>query len=47
MSRMVSRGERGEKTVAEKVFLVGGYREVFVIKDEVGTVNGFEGETQE
>ena len=32
MSEMVSPGEGGEKTVEIKVYLVGGCREVFVIK---------------
>ena len=44
---MVSLGEGGEKTVGVKVFLVEDCREeVFVTKDEAGSVDGF-GEAQE
>ena len=41
MSEIVSLGEGEEKTVEVKVFLAGGCRKVFVIKDEVGSVDSF------
>ena len=45
---MISLGEREEKTVGVKVFLVEDCREeVLVIKDEVRSVNSFGGEAQE
>ena len=45
---MVSLGNGGEKTVGEKVSLVEDCREeVLMIKDEVGSVDGFGGESQE
>ena len=44
---MVSLGEGEEKTVGVKLFLAGGCGEVFVIKDEVGSVDGLRGEAQE
>ena len=48
LSEMVSLGEGGEKTVEVKVFSVEDCRkEVLVIKDEVGSVDGFGGEAQE
>ena len=48
MSEMVSLGEGGDKTVGIKAFLAGGCKEkVLVIKDEVGSVDGFVGEAQE
>ena len=48
MSQMVSLVEGGEKTMGVKVFLAGGYREeVLVIKDEVGSADGFGREAQE
>ena len=48
MSEMVSLGEGGEKTVGVNIFLKGGCREeVLVIKDEVGSIDGFGEEAQE
>ena len=48
ISEMVSLGEGREKAVGVKVFLVEDCREeVLVIKDEVGSVDGFGGEAQE
>ena len=48
ISEMVSLGEGGEKTVGVKVFSVEDCREeVLVIKDEVGSVDGFGGKAQE
>ena len=42
MSELVTLGEGGDKTVGVKVFLTGCCREeVLVIKDEVGSVDGF------
>ena len=41
MTEMVLLGGGGEKTVIVKVFLAGGCREVLLIKDEVGSVDGF------
>ena len=42
ISEMVSLKEGGKKTVGVKVFLVEDCREeVLMIKDEVGSVNGF------
>ena len=46
ISAMVSLGKGREKTVEVKVFLEKDCREeVLVIKDEVGPVNDFEGES--
>ena len=42
MSKMVS-----EKIVGVKVFLAGGCREVFVIKDKIGLIDGFRRKAQE
>ena len=47
MSEMVSLGEGVEMTLGVKVFLAGRCKEeVLVIKDEVGSVDGFGGEAQ-
>ena len=45
MSEMVSQGEGRDKTVGVNVFLGRGCKKkVLVIKDEVGSVDGFGGE---
>ena len=48
ISEMISLGEGGEKTVGVKVSLVEDCKEdALVIKDEIGSVDGFGGESQE
>ena len=48
MSKMISQGEEGDESVGVTLFLARSYKEkVLVIKEEVGSVEGFGGEAQE
>ena len=48
MSDMVSLWLRGKKIVGVKVFLAGDCREeILMIKDDIGSEDGFGGEAQE
>ena len=48
MSEMVSLREEGDERVGVNIFLDGDCREkVLVIKEEVESIEGFRGETQE